>query len=512
MTRIQSGEVDAGRAHLPNRPSEDPDSLVANTYVNLGVAGVIGFDYDYTLVRYKTDVLFLLYELAKDRLVNDFRYPAELLQGQRYDPEFAIRGLAVDLENAWICKLTSSYRVASAFYGRRRVTQNEVREMYKSERGTGIQSVDERMRRLRPLNDHFSMVEACLLADVVQWFTDRKIRFDPRSVVTDVIKAVGKVHTSGQWHRTVVEDKDRYMEPDPEGRLLKLLRRFKAAGKKLMLTSNSEFWYVDAGMSHVVGEKWRRLFDIVVAPAGKPAFYTQSRPFREVDIETGQIKYDPITELSPQRVYCEGSIAELSQFSGLDMSRVIYFGDSLMADLVEARRLWGWTTGAIIPEVHEEKVVQRSAGWRRDRRTLCALRHSMRLCQQEMRSASESRRLSNEDCAVLDSLEHLAASSQGQDETYLNPNFGSIFRTRQELGSTPSFFARCLQRHVDLYTSSVENLALYSTDHRFYPREQHVGIPTETSHLNDLLAGIDAEDDEDDAAAEDSIDLADATC
>ncbi|CAN0545987.1 unnamed protein product, partial [Laminaria digitata] len=33
---------------------------------------------------------------------------------------------------------------------------------------------------------------------------------------------------------------------------------------------------------------------------------------------------------------------------------VLYFGDSLWADLVEARKLHGWTTGAIIYDVELE--------------------------------------------------------------------------------------------------------------------------------------------------------------
>lgn len=40
--------------------------------------------------------------------------------------------------------------------------------------------------------------------------------------------------------------------------------------------------------------------------------------------------------------------------AGWEGPSVLYFGDSLWADLVEARKLHGWTTGAIIYDVELE--------------------------------------------------------------------------------------------------------------------------------------------------------------
>eukprot|EP00930_Biecheleria_cincta_P086837 TRINITY_DN76086_c0_g1_i1.p1 TRINITY_DN76086_c0_g1~~TRINITY_DN76086_c0_g1_i1.p1 ORF type:complete len:591 (-),score=97.63 TRINITY_DN76086_c0_g1_i1:105-1877(-) len=490
IQRILSGEVDS--ILRPFASQKHVDEVHANTYVNMGTADVVGFDYDYTLVRYTPELLSKLYELAKAQLTSKFRYPPELLKDQHYDPSFAIRGLAVDLDNAWICKLTAGYRISTAFFGRKRMDQHQIRKMYRSTKGTGISTLNERMRRLRPLNDLFSMVEACLLADVVQWFTDKAIPFDPRGVVTDVVKAVGKVHTSQSLHSIVVKDLDRFIEPDPPNLLRKLLEQLKDAGKELMLASNSEFWYVDAGMKHMLGENWRDLFDVVVVSAGKPAFYTQSRPFRQVSQETGAIEFKPITELSPNAVYCDGSIEELLRLKGWDASSIIYLGDSLFADLVEARRLWGWTTGAIIPELRHELEVQSSPGWCRLRHSVHVLRRCLRLCQDAMCEDREgsARRYSEEDHAVLDALEQLTAGFQECSESFVNPNFGSVFRAARSFHTKPSFFARSLQRHVDFYTSSIVNLYQHSADARWYPHEKHVGITSELrqTHLlmNDL--------------------------
>lgn len=479
------------------------DRVYANSYVNLDSTEVVGFDYDYTLVSYKPALLHLLYEKAREVLVEKFFYPVELRQDlSGYDPEFPIRGLAVDLETGWICKLTYRHRVATAFFGRERVDSDTVRDAYKSSKGTGVLPPDGRKARLRPLNDLFSLVEACLLADVVQWFKDRSIPFEAKSVVTDVLSAVGKTHTSGTMHRAVVEDLERFIEPDAKRHMRQLLEQLRAAGKQIMLVSNSEFWYVDAGMRHTVGEDWRDLFNVVIVSAGKPAFYTQARPFREVSARTGRVKFKPVTSMEPGEVYCQGSIEELMRLNNWthssddsSSSGIIYFGDSLFADLVEARRLYGWTTGAIIREVRDELHVQSSGAWRRARHTVQVLLHTAQLCQEEMGpdpTAGPSNRQhphTPHDREVLDALEKLVTRWRRRQDVEMNGNFGSIFRAspREGVRSTPSLFALCLQRHVDIYTSRVENLRLYSTDHRFYPSEARVGIPHESMHTTDSI-------------------------
>ncbi|CAE7225477.1 unnamed protein product [Symbiodinium natans] len=486
----------AGRVHAQDR-------VYANTFVDLGSAKVIGFDYDYTLVSYKPAVLHLIYGLATKQLVSQLGYPQQMLHDlPGYDAQFAIRGLAVDLKTAWICMLTLRYRVSIAFFGREQVDPAIVRRTYRSETGSGILPPEERKKRFKPLNDMFSTAEACLLADVVQWFRSRNIPFDPRSVVTDVLNAVTKAHISEEVHRSVCDDLQTYLEPDSKQHLRHLLDRLRSSGKKLMLVSNSPFWFVNEGMMYVCGKDWRELFDVVVVSAGKPAFYTQNRPFREVSTRTGRIKFKPIESLSGDEVYCQGSIGELVRLMGWDDSAdasesevdgasIIYMGDSLFADLVDARRLYGWTTGAIIREVGHETQVQSGADWQQTWRVLQVLTLCTRQCQDSYILRNDACQAhSEDDTSVLDQLEALAAECRGHLDGLMNPNFGSIFRTSRDNGQTaqPSLFARCLQRHVDFYTSKVENLRFYSTDHRFYPADYSIGVLHEVLHLTDPIS------------------------
>lgn len=49
-------------------------------------------------------------------------------------------------------------------------------------------------------------------------------------------------------------------------------------------------------MNFVVGSDWRDQWDVVITSAGKPSFYTEdNRPFREVDIDTGKVKFKQVT-------------------------------------------------------------------------------------------------------------------------------------------------------------------------------------------------------------------------
>ena len=279
---------------MEDEPTADygHDRVFSNSYVDLGKVDTVGFDYDYTLVTYKEELLHLIYEKALKRLVEDKYYPVELLDaGLKFDPRFSIRGLAVDKETGWICHLSYTHKVACAWEGRNKVSRARLMEEYSGKRSL---TPAERKKRLKPLNDLFSMAECCLIADVVQFFLDRGIPFCPRNAVHDILSSIGSTHISGEFHRLVAADPGRYFEEQPH--LKEVISSLKASGKRLIFASNSPFWYVDAGMKHVIGDDWRTDWDVVIVSAGKPLFYTEeARPFREVSSVTGRVKFKKVS-------------------------------------------------------------------------------------------------------------------------------------------------------------------------------------------------------------------------
>lgn len=49
------------------------------------------------------------------------------------------------------------------------------------------------------------------MADIIQYFTDREIKFEPSSIYEDVIKAKDYVHGSGILHNTIIKQLPEYL-------------------------------------------------------------------------------------------------------------------------------------------------------------------------------------------------------------------------------------------------------------------------------------------------------------
>lgn len=456
------------------------ETIFANSYTDLGKIDIVGFDYDYTLLTYKEELLDLIYSMSLKRLVMDRQYPLQMLDDpkMKFNPHFSIRGLAVDKETGWICHLSYTHKVAVAWEGHEKVKSSRLFEEYRGKRAL---RPSERRERLKPLNDLFSMAECCLIADTVQYFKDHDIPFCPRNAVNDILRVIDDTHKSGDFHRLVASDPSKYVRPTPY--LKQVLASLKDAHKSLIFVSNSPFWYVDAGMKYVIGENWRDDWDAVITLAGKPSFYTErSRPFREVCLTSGRIKFDEVASFEKGRVYTEGCLQELTRLmnwsnnevngkpirskDSLAGSNVLYVGDSLFADLVDAKREFGWTTAAVIPEVGFEMELQSQshliATQRSIKLLLKALRHLQEVLGPKTRTA--------EDLAVLDALEKLVSKWRDHESNLMGNPFGSVFRARYQ----PSLFAHSLRRYSDIYMSSVSSLRHYSPQHRFYPEDSRL--------------------------------------
>ena len=73
----------------------NPKGVFANNEIDLKHIQIYGFDYDYTLAYYNVSLYKLIFNLARDTLIESFKYPAELRHIQ-YSPKFPIRGLHLD--------------------------------------------------------------------------------------------------------------------------------------------------------------------------------------------------------------------------------------------------------------------------------------------------------------------------------------------------------------------------------------------------------------------------------
>ncbi|KAK3863889.1 hypothetical protein Pcinc_013531 [Petrolisthes cinctipes] len=432
-------------------------AVFANNELDLRDVRVYGFDYDYTLAHYNEGVERLIYELGKNVLITKYRYPEGIRQLE-YNHDFAVRGLHYDIERGLLVKMDQfqQLQIGSVFRGMTRLTHQEVFDIYHS-RSLPLHYVEGHLRgdtKMAHLADLFSMPEMCLLSQVAQYFMDHDLPYHSVMLFNDVKAAIGSIHP--EMHRIVSRDIGDYLIHDPK--LVTFFKRLKENGKEIFIITNSPFYFVNAGMTYLLGEEWRDYFSVVIASAKKPAFFTDSmRPFRLLDEELHIQTWGPVTELLPGKIYLEGNLKHLQELKEWKGEEVLYFGDHPYSDLADVSLNHSWRTGAIIWELDFEIQCLNSAeykatsGW-----------------QVVLQSLIES-------CQDLDDPELLKIVRQWEEERDMlrrkskdmfNSHFGSVFRTH----NNPTYFSRRLFRFADIYTSRLSNLNEYSINHTFYPR------------------------------------------
>lgn len=73
----------------------NPKGVFSNNEIDLKNVQIYGFDYDYTLAYYNVSLYKLIFNLARDTLIENYKYPKEL-QTLQYSPKFPIRGLHLE--------------------------------------------------------------------------------------------------------------------------------------------------------------------------------------------------------------------------------------------------------------------------------------------------------------------------------------------------------------------------------------------------------------------------------
>eukprot|EP01137_Pigoraptor_chileana_P011120 Opistho-2@61508 len=387
------------------------------------------------------------------------QYPRAILDIP-YDCNFAIRGLHYDIRKGFLMKVDAfqTIQLGTVYRGHHPVSNEDTLRLYN---GAHI-PMDYMNKHMVQLTDLFSLPEACLLANLTQFFIDKQMRVDPEYLYWDVKSAIQELHASRTMHNAVMRDIERYLRKKSSiGRLLSVLR---VAGKKVFLLSNSSFDFIDKGMTYMVGSGWRDLFDVILLDAHKPRFYNSERPFRRFDTRSHTKTWDMVTGFESGSVYMEGNLADFTRITGWKGAQTLYCGDHVYSDLVDPSLKQGWRTGAIIHELEREIDTLNSAFHHHNLVWLLNIQRFIK------------RLLAQEDPAREQKLVEWIAERQRVSlslKTIFNEQFGSVFRTHHN----PTFFAHRMARFADLYTSNVENLLLYPPHHTFYP--QRVFMPHE---------------------------------
>lgn len=455
------------------QPIPGPRRIFCNRTLNLRATQAIGFDMDYTLVHYKVHEWE---RSAYEHGLEGLKSRGVDTTGMAYDPTLAMVGLVMDVERGNLVKANRFGFVKRAMHGTTPLEFDKQRAAYERT------IVDLSEKRWVFVNTLFGMSEACMFLQLV----DRLDKGEGIFVAPDAPKALSYVqlyelvrqsidaaHMEGELKAEIMRDPSRFVELDPE--LLLTLRDLRAAGKKLLLITNSEWSYTRAMMDYSFGRllpegtPWHSLFDLVIVGARKPAFFTERMPAFEVIDDDGRLLPASGT-LELGKRYLGGHARLVEKSLGVRGEDILYVGDHIFADVNVSKSLNRWRTCLILRDLEPELVALEA--FKGQQRTLSALmaekemlehRYSclrLRLQRIEQRYGDEPRvdpgalrqemRELRAELVALD--ERIAPLARASGELH-HPHWGLLLRT----GNDKSHLARQIERHADVYTARVSN-------------------------------------------------------
>jgi HAD superfamily 5'-nucleotidase-like hydrolase len=429
----------------------------------------LGFDMDYTLSHYRSpEIDELAYRTSVGLLVREKGFPAWLLE-THFDPRFAIRGLVLDGVRGNLLKLDISRQVVRATHGTRMLSREQIDRTYERRRlvasGPGFRSIDTL----------FEIPEAYLFAFLVDCLEDGRLpEKDCFQLFQDVRWAIDSAHRNGQMKAEILANPEFYILRDPE--LAAALDRWKRAGKKLFILSNSEWTFTNGVLSFLLDgldparPNWIDYFDLVVVSAMKPAFFQESLAPENCPGQT--------------KAFTGGNALWLEHQLQAFGEEVMYVGDHIYGDILRSKKNVSWHTLLLIPELAStleqledqagelQDFVRFETSRQKSELRLSLLEDSLRRNQEHRRLLAA--RLSPEALHALDqeatqlrsaagaTQEQMEAEKRALDElddrleSAFNPNWGSIFRD----GYQQTRFADQIQQYACAYTGRISNLYL----------------------------------------------------
>ncbi|MBN1835248.1 MAG: HAD-IG family 5'-nucleotidase [Spirochaetales bacterium] len=439
----------------------------SNRTLNLRAIRAIGYDMDYTLVHYRTEEWErAAFQQALAVLVNR-GWPVESLS---FEPTSVIQGLAFDLDLGNLVKATRFGYVIRAHHGTRALSFEEQRAAYA---GSFVELSEPRWTFMNTL---FSLSEASLFAQLVSLADAGGLpeTVGYRELYRILRSALDEAHNLGELKAKIAADPDRFVELDPEVPLTLLDQQ--AAGKRLLLVTNSDWGYTRSMMSYAFdrflpqGRSWRDLFELVVLEARKPAFFSgRQAVYRVVDEGQGLLRPHR-GPLEAGGVYVGGAASLVEESLALSGAQILYVGDHLFGDVHVSKEMLRWRTALILREIEPEvRALEESRGAEAELRELMARKTELdnRLARLRLARQREQQGYAPGAGGGLDALQE-AIKNTGQEIVSLdatiaplakafgemgNPTWGPLMRA----GSDKSLFARQVERYADVYTSRVSN-------------------------------------------------------
>ncbi|KAH9692979.1 cytosolic IMP-GMP specific 5-nucleotidase [Citrus sinensis] len=449
--------------------------IFCNRSLNMKNIVAVGFDMDYTLAQYKPETFeSLAYDGTVRKLVYDLGYPEE-----------------VCLLIVYACVINNMDRhkyVKVAYHGFREMSKEEKVEAYGN---TLIRDAfDEPDYAL--IDTLFSLAEAYLFAQLVD-FMDNNPGKDSKStdyvrMYKDVRAAVDLCHRDGTLKQMVAKDPKTYINEDRS--IVPMLKMLRESGRSTFLVTNSLWDYTTIVMNFLCGSHtldggitrnsdWLQCFDVVITGSAKPGFFHEDNRANlfQVEPESGMLlntdngtPMPQVGDISPGlllkekngtcRIFQGGSVGHLHKLLSIESSsQVLYVGDHIYGDILRSKKVLGWRTMLVVPEL--EREVELLWELRDLRKKLHLLRNERDLIEDQIHHLKWSLKSEGID------VDEQRKMCTRMDDLEFHKVWGQLMKT----GYQNSRFAHQVERFACLYTSQVSNLSLYSPDKYYRPSE-----------------------------------------
>ena len=456
--------------HLPKSvPAEC--GVFCNRTLNLRSIKAIGYDMDYTLIHYNVEAWEgRAYSFIKQGLIKR-GWPIEDLE---FVEDIVTRGLIIDKELGNVLKANRFGYIKRVYHGTQPLEYKAMRETYSRI------LVDLSDPRYYFMNTLFSLSEACIYMQLIELLDAGKIpeRIGYQDLFDIIRETLDHAHVEGELKREIVTHPERFVELDPE--LALTLLDQKAAGKTLMLITNSEWEYTQPMMKYAVerylpeGMKWQDVFDLIIVSARKPDFFSTSSPFFEVLNEQGHLQRS-LGPSDESKIYVGGNASAIEEYLGMSGDEILYVGDHIFADVNISKSLLRWRTALIVRELEQEmceinrtciqqrsvfELMQQKEELEAEFSALRIASHRKRegygpQCEESPEAIDEKIKALREQLLALDAQIAPLASSDGRG---FNPHWGYLMRT----GNDKSHLSIQVERYADIYMSRVSNFLHYT--------------------------------------------------
>ncbi len=448
--------------------------IYVNRTLNMKQIAAIGFDMDYTLVRYDSEAFEeMTYQEIQKKLLEVKKYPAEV-GTLKINFKLAIRGLVIDKPHGNVLKLSTYSRVKHAYHG---LSEMDFKTQQKIYQGLVIDLNDS--SRYAIVDTTFSISYCVLYMQLVE-LKDKNPALnlpDYKTIELDVLEALDTSHRDGSLKGQVKKNVKKYIVQDPGA--VFALERFKKHGKKLWVITNSDFEYSKLLLDYAITpflkdhKSWSELFNLVVTAASKPKFFTDKLPLLQIDPATGLMRnhHGKIED----GIYQGGNAHSLQKSSGLSGEQILYLGDHIYGDVLQIKKTCNWRTALVIDELITEIAAdEKSASISTEINRLMTEKLLLEkkldaLFDREIEKGKKpDKDKVKEHFEKIEKVDKRVGKLIRAHSQHYNPFWGETMRA----GIEPSRLAGQIEKYACIYMSKISDFSDYSPRTYYRPRRK----------------------------------------